>query len=40
MDYEVDFGARKLSLFSSNHCPGRVVYWPASAVAVVYHERD
>jgi hypothetical protein len=34
-DVEMDFGGRKLNYFLPNHCEGRVVYWPASAVAVV-----
>lgn len=34
-DLSVDFGAGKLTLLSQDHCPGKVVYWPASALAVV-----
>jgi predicted aspartyl protease len=34
-DVDMDFGAGKFSLFSKNHCPGKVVYWPASVIAVV-----
>jgi len=34
-DVEIDFTGRKLSLFSTEHCDGKVVYWPATAVAVV-----
>jgi hypothetical protein len=34
-DVELDFAAHKINFFSQDHCPGRVVYWPASAVAVV-----
>jgi len=34
-DIDLDFAARKLNLFSQNHCPGKVVYWRADAVAVV-----
>jgi predicted aspartyl protease len=34
-DVEIDFTGRKLSLFSTDHCDGKVVYWPAIAVAVV-----
>lgn len=34
-DFELDFAGRKLSLFSTDHCDGQVVYWPAAAVAVV-----
>jgi len=34
-DVDIDFGAHKLTLFSQDHCPGKVVYWPAGNVAVV-----
>ena len=34
-DVDIDFGANKLSLLSPDHCEGKVIYWPASAVAVV-----
>jgi predicted aspartyl protease len=34
-DTEFDFGAEKMSLLSPDHCPGKVIYWPAAAVAVV-----
>jgi predicted aspartyl protease len=34
-DVEIDFGAMKLKLISPDHCEGKVVYWPASAVAVI-----
>jgi predicted aspartyl protease len=34
-DVDVDFGWHKLSLFSQDHCPGRVVYWTSDNVAVV-----
>lgn len=34
-DIDIDFGARKLNLFSQDHCPGRVVYWTNGNVAVV-----
>lgn len=34
-DLDMDFGARRLTAFSTDHCEGRVVYWPADAVAVV-----
>jgi hypothetical protein len=33
-DLELDFAQKKLNLYLPDHCPG-VVYWPASAVAVV-----
>jgi hypothetical protein len=34
-DVDVDFGTDKLNLISPDHCAGKVIYWPASAVAVV-----
>lgn len=34
-DVDIDFGAPKLSLLSPDHCDGKVIYWPAAAVAVV-----
>lgn len=34
-DLDVDFGAATLKLFSPDHCEGRVLYWPASAVTEV-----
>lgn len=34
-DVDIDFGTRKLSLFSQDHCPGHVVYWTNDPVAVV-----
>lgn len=34
-DLDMDFGARRLTAFSTDHCDGRVVYWPADAVAIV-----
>ncbi|HTQ15589.1 MAG TPA: aspartyl protease family protein [Rhizomicrobium sp.] len=34
-DVEFDFGAGKMTLLSPDHCPGKVVYWPAAAVAIV-----
>jgi len=34
-DVDIDFGTGKLSFFSKDHCPGKVIYWPAQAVAVV-----
>jgi hypothetical protein len=34
-DLDIDFGAQKLNLISPDHCPGKVIYWPASVVAVV-----
>ena len=35
VDIDLDFAGRKLSFFSTDHCEGKVVYWPAQAVAVV-----
>ena len=29
-DLDMDFGARRLTAFSTDHCDGRVVYWPAN----------
>jgi gag-polyprotein putative aspartyl protease len=34
-DAEIDFANHKLNYFSTDHCEGRVIYWPASAVAVI-----
>jgi predicted aspartyl protease len=34
-DIELDFAAKKLNLFSQDHCPGKVVYWTTGPVAVV-----
>jgi len=34
-DIDLDFGARRLNFFSSDHCEGRVVYWPHQVLAVV-----
>jgi Retroviral aspartyl protease. len=34
-DLSIDFGANKLELLSQDHCEGNVVYWPATAAAVV-----
>jgi hypothetical protein len=36
VDYELDFAHNKLNLFSSNHCPGNVVYWADKAAAIPY----
>jgi len=41
-DVEIDFGAYKMNYFSSDHCPGKVVYWPHKALAVqsfTFHKR-
>jgi predicted aspartyl protease len=34
-DVEFDFGANRFKLMSQDHCPGKVVYWPAATVAQV-----
>lgn len=34
-DIEIDFGSDQLNLLSPDHCEGKVIYWPAAAVAVV-----
>jgi predicted aspartyl protease len=34
-DLELDFSGNRLALFASDHCQGRVVYWPTTVVAVV-----
>ena len=34
-DVDIDFGGPRLTLLSPEHCEGKVIYWPASAVAVV-----
>lgn len=34
-DVDLDFGANTLGLMSPEHCPGKVVYWHPSAVAIV-----
>jgi len=34
-DFEVNFAAHKLNVLSNDHCEGKVVYWPAQALAVV-----
>jgi len=34
-DVHLDFGANKLSILSQDHCEGKVIYWPASVIAVV-----
>lgn len=34
-DVEFDFGGNKLTLLSPDHCRGKVIYWPAAAVAAV-----
>lgn len=34
-DTELDFSGGKMNYFSRDHCPGKVVYWPATAIATV-----
>ncbi|HWU55284.1 MAG TPA: retropepsin-like aspartic protease [Rhizomicrobium sp.] len=34
-DIELDFAGGKMNYFSTDHCRGKVVYWPAAAIAVV-----
>jgi predicted aspartyl protease len=34
-DVELDFAGGKMNYFSRDHCAGKVVYWPAAAVAIV-----
>lgn len=34
-DVDIDFGTGKMNYFSPDHCPGKVLYWTAPAVAVV-----
>lgn len=33
-DVELDFAANKMNLLSPDHCEGKVIYWPATALAV------
>ena len=34
-DIDMDFGAKRLTAFSTDHCDGQVIYWPADHVAAV-----
>ena len=34
-DVELNFATLKFNLFSQDHCEGKVIYWPATALAVV-----
>ena len=34
-DVELNFAANRMNLFSPDHCQDKVVYWPATAVAVI-----
>jgi predicted aspartyl protease len=41
-DVEIDFGTYKMNYFSPDHCPGHVVYWQHTALAVTpmtFHKR-
>lgn len=40
LDVDLNFPAHKFSLFTQDHCPGQVVYWPNSGVAVVPFRFD
>lgn len=35
VDFDLDFAGKKMTLFSPEHCRGKVVYWPATAVAEI-----
>jgi hypothetical protein len=35
-DIEIDMAARKLNLYSQDHCPGKVVYWAKTYDAVPF----
>jgi predicted aspartyl protease len=34
-DIDMDFGAGRLNYFSSDHCEGKVAYWPERPVAII-----
>ena len=34
-DTELDFAGGKMNYFSTDHCPGRVIYWPHAVAAMV-----
>jgi hypothetical protein len=34
-DIDMDFGADRLNYFSSDHCEGKVAYWPERPVAII-----
>lgn len=38
-DVSMDFGTKKFDLLSTDHCDGKVIYWPAQNVAVVPFKR-
>jgi predicted aspartyl protease len=35
LDVDIDFGPGRFAYFLQDHCPGRVLYWKATAVAIV-----
>jgi hypothetical protein len=39
-DFDLDFGAERVNFFSTDHCDGRVVYWPHQVLAVVPITRE
>lgn len=40
-DVELDFTAKKVNLFSQDHCPGKVVYWTRGGYAEIpFHQTD
>ncbi len=39
-DTDLDFNSGKINLFVQDHCPGQVVYWPNTGVAVVPFRAD
>ncbi len=39
-DVDLDFGANRFVLVSNDHCPGKVVYWPAEVVATIPFQLD
>src|SRR5262249_15834278 len=34
-DIDLDFGAERLNFFSTDHCEGKVVYWPHQVLSVI-----
>jgi predicted aspartyl protease len=39
-DLDLDFANRKVSLFLSDHCPGKAVYWTTDYAVVDFHKQD
>lgn len=33
-DTELDFTGGKMNYFATDHCEGKVIYWPAQALAI------